>query len=237
VLIDGGVVSATDTYTGINTTAADAQSAADAGTDPATEGSGPPPADPIGSHAITFTGSGESIVTFLFSGATPNLFWNSGLPGQIQPVDFGAIVLYSVVTPGAPAPAAGTPKMAIELTGGSGATTYDMRSTCGPLADAGAAPTGGLTRFVCALPPYAAAAGSSASVTLKAASGTTAAVTTSYTVDTNIPGPRIADTTGSFTPGSGSKLYVELVYGSVTTAASTGNVLGLDYLYAEAGTH
>jgi hypothetical protein len=237
VLLDGGVVSATDSYSGVNTTAADAQSASDAGTDPKTEGSGPPPADPAGSHAITFTGSGEAIIAFLFSGKPPNLFYSTAVPGQIQPVDYGALVLYSVVTPGGTPPAPGTPKVAVELTGGSGATTYDIRSTCGPLAAAGATPTGGLTRFVCALPPYGAAAGATATVTLKAATGTTTAVTTSYTVDVNIPGPRIADTSGSFTPGTGYKMYVELVYGSTTTAASTGNVLGLDYIYAESGTH
>jgi hypothetical protein len=235
VLIDGGVLSATDTYTGTNTTAVDTQSAIDAGTDPKTGGSGAPPANPPGSHSITFNGSNAAQVIFKYAGELPPLYYSNVTPGQIQPIDFGAVVLYASVTPGAPPPAAGTPKVAIEMTGGSNFTSYDMRSTCGLLPAEGAMPGGTLARYVCALPPYGSAAGTTASVTLVAAKGTTAAVTTVYTVDNNIPNPRTADATGAFVPNAAT-MYVELVYGSPTSTASTGNTLNLDYVYAEAGT-
>jgi len=236
VLIDGGIVSATDTYSGVNTTATDAQSALDAGTDAKTGGSGTPPANPPGSHAVAFTGSNAPQVIFLWSGAMPALYYTGTTPGQIMPADYGAIVLYALVTPGATPPATGAPKIAIELTGGSGASSYDVRSTCGALSIRATTTSGGLQRYVCALPPYGSLSGSSGSVTLAAETSTTAAVTTSWVVDTNIPNPRTADPTGAFTPAAGSKLYVELVYGSATKTASTGNTLALDYLYAEAGT-
>ena len=237
VLIDGGIV-ATAKYTGTNTTAADAQSANDAGTDPKTEGSGTPPAHPLGSHLITFNGSGVPQVIFAYSGALPALYYTSTIPGQIQPVDFGAVVLYATpVTPGATAPATGTPSVAIELTGGSNFSSYDVRSTCGPLAAKGATPTGGLVRYVCALPAYGATSGTTGTVTLAAKTATAAAITSVYNVDTNIGNPRTANPTGSFVPVSGAKLYFELIYGSPTTTASTGNTVGVDYVYAEAGTH
>jgi hypothetical protein len=234
ILIDGGVVSKTDTYSGINNTATDTQSAVDAGTDPKTGGSGAPPVDPAGSHSITFTGSGVPQIIFVSSIAMPALYYSTAIPGQLMPVNYGAIVLYALVTPGATAPGA-EPKIAIELTGGSSFTSYDVRSTCGTLAAKGATPGGGLVRYVCALPAYGATSGTTASVTLTAASGTTAAVTTSYTVDTNIANPRTADPTGAFVPAAGSKLYAEIIYGSPTPSASSGT-LALDYLYAEAGT-
>ncbi len=235
-LIDGGVVSATTSYSGTNTTATDTQSTVDVGTDPKTGGSGTVPVNPTGSHSITFTGSGVPQIIFKYGGTVPNLYYSGGLPGQIQPTDYGAVVLYAGVTPGATVPAAGAPKVAIELTGGSNFTSYDVRSTCGLLPAGSAVPPAPFARYVCALPAYGATSGTTGSVTLVAAKGTTAAVTTSYNVDTNIPNPRTASPTGSFTPASGSTLYVELVYGSNTTTASTGNILALDYIYAEAGT-
>jgi len=237
VLIDGGVLSATDTYTGSNNVATDSQSATDAGTDPSTEGSGPPPTDPAGSHAISFAGSNAAQVIFKYAGTVPALYYgNQGIPGQIQPATYGSIVLYASVTAAAPPPATGAPKVALELTGGSNFTSYDVRITCGAKKAAGATPGGTLVRYVCALPAYGAVAGTTGSVTLTAASGATAAVTSTYAVDTDIANPRTADTTGSFVPNAPT-LYVELIYGGPTSTASTGNVLNVDYLYAEAGTH
>ena len=87
------------------------------------------------------------------------------------------------------------------------------------------------------MPAYGSASGTTATVTLAAKTDTTAAVTSAYNVDTNIGNPRTANPTGSFVPVSGAKLYVELIYGSPTTTASTGNTFGVDYVYAEAGTH
>lgn len=235
ILIDGGVVASTNTYLGVNTTAVDTQSAVDAGTDP-NVGAGLPVDDPAGSHSITFNGTNVPQIIFRSTATIPALYYTGATPGSVQPVDYGAIVLYASVTPAAVPPAAAAPSVAVELTGGSGATTYDVRSTCAALPATGAMPGGTLARYVCALPPYGTATGTSASVTLKAAAGTTPAVTSSYSVDTNISNPRIADATGSFTPASPT-FYVELIYGSsLTSTASTGNVLGLDYVYAEAGT-
>jgi hypothetical protein len=236
VLIDGGIVSATTSYSGTNTTATDTQSAVDVGTDPKTGGSGTVPVNPAGSHSITFTGSGVPQIIFKYAGTVPNLYYSNAGPGQIQPVNYGAIVLYAGITPGATLPASGAPKVAIELTGGSNFTSYDVRTTCGLLAAPKTTPPAPLLRYVCALPAYGAASGTTGSVTLTAASGSTAAVTTSYNVDTNIPNPRTASPTGTFVPATGATLYVELVYGGNTTTASTGNILSLDYIYAEAGT-
>jgi hypothetical protein len=236
VLIDGGVLSATDTYTGANTAATDTQSAVDAGTDPKTKGSGAPPTDPAGSHSISFAGSNAAQVIFKYAGTVPALYYgNQGIPGQIQPATYGAIVLYASIAAAAPPPATGAPKVALELIGGANFTSYDVRITCGAKAAEGATPGGTLVRYVCALPAYGATAGTSGSVTLTAAAGANAAVTTSYIVDTDIANPRTADTTGAFVPNAAT-LYVELIYGGPTSTASTGNVLNLDYLYAEAGT-
>jgi hypothetical protein len=235
VLIDGGIVVVpTSTYVGTNATAADAQSALDAGEDPATSGSGTPAADPAGSHSITFSGNNVPQVIFGFDGTVPALAYSTSSPGQITPANYGAIVLYAAVTPGATPPNAEGPKLAVELTGGSNGSSYDVRSTCGLLASKNASAFAPLQRYVCALPAYGATSGTSASVMLVAATSTTAAVTTSYNVDTNIPNPRIANPTGTFTPFT-PKLYVELIYPSPTLDASTGNVLALDYVYAEAG--
>jgi hypothetical protein len=257
LLIDGGVYDngvtstsaispTTSFYSGVNTTAQDAQGSFDAGTDPATEGSGKPPADPLGSHDIVFTGSNASQVIFYYNTATglvPPLYYTSGVPGQIEPANYGAIVLYAGVTPAIPPPEpppyqALTPNVAVELTGGSNASAYDIRSTCGPLATTNAATNlGPMQRYVCALPPYGAVAGTTGSVTLVPATSTAAAIKSTYNVDTNIGNPRTSDPTGSFTPAA-PKLYVELIYPYQTTAAnvSTGNFLFVDYIYAEAGT-
>jgi hypothetical protein len=237
VLIDGGIV-ATAHYSGFNMAATDTQSTADAGTDPLTDGSGTPPTDPVGSHSLTFNGSGVSQIIFLFSGTVPALYYLSSVPGQIEPTNYDAIVLYATpVTAASTPPASGAPSVAIELTGGSNFSSFDVRSTCGPLAATGATPTGGLVRYVCALPAYGAAAGTTGSVTLVDETATVPAIKTSYNVDTNISNPRTANPTGSYVPVSGSKYYFELIYGSPTTTASIGNIVGLDYVYAEAGTH
>jgi hypothetical protein len=241
-LIDGGVLSTVtaplDSYSGINTTATDAQSTMiDAGTDPASS-SGIPPADPAGSHVITFSGSGVSQVIFGYNGTLPALDYSTTSPGQIFPINYGAIVLYAAYAASTATPlSTSTPTVAIELTGGSNATSYDVRITCGLLASKNASAFAPLQRYVCDLPAYGATAGTTATTTLVAKTSTEPAITSVYNVDTNIGNPRIADPTGSFTPGA-AKLYVELIFPSPTLSAgaSPGNTLDLDYVYAEAGT-
>jgi hypothetical protein len=235
LLIDGGVVVAgMSDYHGINTTSSDAQSALDAGTDPSTGGSGKPPVDPAGSHQITFNGNNVAQIVLLYTGAVPALYYSTAVPGQITPANYGAIVLYAAVIPGATPPTAEGPSVAIELTGGSNATSYDVRSVCGLLASKNTSSFAPLQRYVCALPAYGATAGTTGSVTLVPKTATTPAITTSFNVDTNIGNPRIANPGGTFTPAE-PKLYAELIYGALTASASTGNTFDLDYVYAEAG--
>ncbi len=219
-LIDGGLLAVDGRYTGFNTTATDTQSALENGTDSA-NGAAQPPADPgaggaAGSHSIAFAGNGLSQIEFLFNNLAPiNLTYNSGIPGQIQPANYGAIVLFAKTTPGATAPASGSPSVNIELTGGAGTTAFDTRIAC-TQKQAGMAtpmPTAAFLRYVCVLPAYG------ATVTQPAGNAVSGSATS-----------------GTFTPTS-VKFYVVLQYGAGTTTGSTGNTLALDTIYAEQGTN
>ena len=236
LLIDGGIVSATNTYSGYNVAATDAQSTADAGADAATRGSQTPPADPIGSHLVTFSGSGTPRVSLQYRGTLPNLTYTSQIPGDIMPVDYGAIVLHATrVTPGTTSP--GTlANVAIELAGGANNTRYDVRIVCATAA----APTGAaFARYVCALPAYGAASGLYTTSATTTTNATTKTTTTTFGAAASggaaIEDPITPGATGSFTP-TASRLNVVLLFGNnPTPTASTGNTIGLDYVYAEGG--
>ncbi|GAC1591573.1 MAG: hypothetical protein NVS3B28_19550 [Candidatus Velthaea sp.] len=219
-VIDNGILTIDGKYTGFNTLGVDAQSALENGTDPNTAAL--PPADPgtgqpVGSHAITFSGNGQLQLEFLFNNIAPiNLTYTGQAVGQIQPVNYGAIVLFvrRVVgtAPAVPPPA--QPTINLEITGGAGTTAFDTRIAC--VAKSGAAPTpptpAGFQRYVCALPAYGA----------------------SVTQPTENPVSATA-TSGTFTPQN-VKLYVVLSFPTATNTASTGNILGIDTVYAEQGT-
>ncbi|GAC1308798.1 MAG: hypothetical protein NVSMB19_22220 [Vulcanimicrobiaceae bacterium] len=222
-LIDGGLLTVDGAYTGVNTTATDTQSALENGTD-TVNAAARPPADPAagtppGSHAINFSGNGLQQLEFLFNNKVPiDLTYTSGLPGQIQPATYGAIVLFAYRTPGAiPAvPPPATPTINIELTGGAGSTAFDTRIACAAKSGTPATPAPGtppptFTRFVCALPAYGA----------------------SVSQPTENPVSPSA-TSGTFTP-TNVKLYVVLQFATGTNPASINNILGLDTIYAEQG--
>ncbi len=218
--IDGGLLAVDGKYTGFNVAATDTQSAAENGTDVANAAAQPPP-DPgtgqvRGSHLISFVGSGQPQIELLFNNIAPiNLTYTGPLPGQIIPSTYGAIVIFAKTTPGAVAPAAGTPSVNIELTGGAGTTAFDTRIACPARSatSAAQAPGAAFTRYVCPLPAYG------ATVSQPAESAVAAGATS-----------------GSFTP-TNVKLYVVLQYGAATTVASSGNTLALDTIYAEQGTN
>ncbi len=221
--IDGGLLAVDGRYTGFNTAATDTQSAVENGTDTA-NAAALPPKDPgtgqaNGSHLITFAGSGQPQIELLFNNLAPiNLTVSTPLPGQIQPVNYGAIVLFAKTTAGATAPAAGAPSVNIELTGGVGTTAFDTRIACAAKAATTATPAPGtptpaFTRYVCPLPAYG------ATVTQPAENAVSPSATS-----------------GTFTPTS-VKLYVVLQYAAATLTTSTGNTLALDTIYAEQGTN
>ena len=196
LLVDGG----TKPYTGYNTVAADALLTTAA--EPTDTAGKTAPADVAGSHSIVYSGNELTQQIFAFSGNPINLTIPAAsmTPGDILPVDYGAIVFFA--TP--PATAA---SLSIELTGGAGATAFDVRIAC----TSKAAATGffEMNRYLCPLPAY----------------GTVSS--------TNIVNPVVsASATGTFTPQA-AKLYIVVNDAAPLAATSTANTLALDYLYAE----
>lgn len=206
LLVDGG----TAKYTGYNTTAADTLLTTPA--QPKDPQGKTAPADVIGSHSIVYSGNGFTQQILAYSGAAANLTLPVATPGDIMPVDYGAIVFFAV-------PPASASSLSIELTGGSGTTAYDNRIACtGTAPPANTAtviqPTlgAGTKRYVCALPAYGAAS------------------------STNLINPvTAASATGTFTPIA-AKLYIVANDAAPLATTSTTNTLLLDYLYAEQGT-
>jgi hypothetical protein len=201
LLIDGG----TKVYTGYDTTAVDTLDTAT----PAYPKDPKGPTDVAGSHSIVYSGNQLTQQIFTFSGNPVNLVLPNSTPGDIIPVDFGAIVFFAT-------PPSTASSLSIELTGGSGTTAYDNRISCTATATATApatpAPNTQKNRYVCVLPAYGAAS------------------------STNIVNPvTTGSATGTFTPQS-AKLYLVVNDSSPLASTSTSNTLTLDYLYAEIGT-
>jgi hypothetical protein len=252
LLIDGGIVGPASMYTGFNTSASDAQGAADAGADTPTTGSYPSlPANPPGSHAITFNGNNRAQILFAYNGAIGQAAGQNGLvmppagPGQIAPINYGAVVLFEglqggvnplVPIPPTPAPSPYPqptyPAVAVEFVGGSGSTQFDVRVGCATAGVPIVSLTVSFERYVCDLPPYGALSG---------------AYSTTYSggkfATNGVPGTlqdaaASGNATGQFTPTSLEPLamYAVLGFPELTATNSTGNVLSLDYIYAEQGT-
>lgn len=224
-LIDGGLLAVDGSYVGFNTPGVDAQSPLENGTDTA-NAAARPPADPStgqanGSHQITFSGNGQLQLEFLFRNLAPiDLTYSGASAGQIQPATYGAIVLFvrrvAGATPAVPPPA--QPTINIELTGGTGTTAFDTRIACLQKNATAASPAPGapaptFLRYVCNLPAY----------------GATVSQPTENPVSASA-------TSGTFTPQN-VRLYVVLQFPSATSTASTGNLLGIDTIYAEQGTN
>lgn len=242
-LIDGGIVTPTSTYLGYNTSGVvDTQSTADSGADIATKGSSPVlPPNPPGSHSITFNGNNKTQILLAYTGTVGKGTGQNGLliptltTGQIQPITYGAIVLFAGITNGTVPPSTSSPTISVELVGGSGSTLYDVRANC---ATNGAAivsaipPATSFERYVCGLPAYGAASGS---YTTKY-STVTKEFSFSSTAGT-LQNSASGGAAGSFTPSlaEAPSLYVVLNYPSLTPSTSTTNVLALDYIYAEQG--
>lgn len=209
-----GLFTATNNFVGFNTTATDAASANDYGTDSQVADSGPPPAAPGGSHLITFTGNNTPVVNFKYNAPIGSLTIPPTTPGQFVAQTYGAIVLHAP----SPLPKLGTASptsLFIELVGGS--PTYDIRVNCtvspGPVAPATTPKTVmGLVRYVCPLPVY----GSPST--------------------TGIQQPVIAGATGAFDPAGASTFYVGETFGATATSPAATSTLNLDYVYAEQGT-
>jgi hypothetical protein len=198
-LIDGG----TKVYKGFNTTATDTLVT----TTPAYPQDPNGPADVAGSHSIVYSGNGLTQQIFTFSGNPINLVLPNSTPGDILPVDFGAIVFFAT-------PPSSASSLSIELTGGSGSTTYDVRIACTAKATGTVSSNANTQadRYVCALPAYGAAS------------------------TQNIVNPVVGSyATGTFTPQS-AKLYLVVNDLAPLATTSTTNTLTLDYLYAEIGT-
>jgi hypothetical protein len=196
IIFDNGTAGTT-AYTGFNAPATDTQSttsypSASSTTDP-------------GSHSISFAGNGLPNVGFKFGGTIPSLTYVTTGTGVTLPYSsFSTISFYLGYTAAATPPGA-APSVAIELTGGSGASAYDARVGCtGTLATAP-------SKFTCTLPSYGAFP-----------VGTPNAAST-YTVGLVNPAA-----TGGFTPVGSTSFYVFLVYKTGTATASTGNIAVID---------
>lgn len=202
----GGFTPAT-AFTGYNVVATDALSPLDYGNDTAVADSGAPPAAPGSSHLITFTGNRTPVVTFRYTGTIGSLTIPVVTTGQILPQTYGAVILHAT----SPLPRLGTfapTSLFIELVGGTGATAYDVRSTC----TAGAAAAiNGLRRYVCLLPAY----------------GTPSTP--------GLQNPVLSGATGTFTPSTPPVFYVGETYGTNATDPAATSTLNIDYVYAEQG--
>ncbi|GAC1396527.1 MAG: hypothetical protein NVSMB59_15880 [Vulcanimicrobiaceae bacterium] len=196
---------------------ADAPGASDYGTDPQFPGSGPPPTTPGSSHVITFNGNNTPVVSFRYTSSIGALIVPLAAPlGQLSAQNYGAVVVH------APAPLSTfvglpVPTLFLEFVGGSGATAYDVRTTCAvPAVPVTSPPTpvtmnGGLVRYVCPLPAY----GSPSS--------------------TGLIAPVLAGASGTFTPTSPT-LYVGEQYATSQTPPAGINTLIVDDVYAQQGT-
>ncbi len=193
-------------FTGYDNTATDAASASAYGTDTQVADSGKPPTG-VPNHLISFTGNNTPVVNFRYTGTAPALVLPPLTPGEVQPQNYGAIILHApAIASLAPVGTAKPSAVFVELVGGAGGTAYDVRLTCTP----GTVVKNGLVRYVCPLPAY----GSPSTVGAQ-----------------NLVRP---GSTGTFTPTTSPIFYVgETFGGSATPAvASTFNV---GYIYAEAG--
>jgi hypothetical protein len=222
VLIDGGTLTAPPAGAGTYVTAnaltliaQDTANAADAGPDVVTAGSGPLPVNPVGSHALVAETVGTT-AAFKFTGVVPSLVEPVTSTGNFLNVTYGAIVLFvgagtvQELVSGASVP----PSYAVELSGGSGSTAYDVRVACKATPDS-LAPTGGFKRYVCPLPAYGSATNSAA-----------------------IPNPVLSGATGAFTPQSPTFSFVVSFPAITTTGSSSEYIVNvpLDFVYAEQGT-
>ena len=210
-----GAFTATNNFVGFNTTATDAASANDYGTDPKVADSGNPPSAPGASHLITFTGNNTPVINLKYNPAIGSLTIPVLLPGQILAQTYGSIILHAP----SPLPKLGTlspTSLFIELVGGS--PLYDIRVSCAvPAPPVTTPPTpvvviNGLVRYVCPLPAF----GSPST--------------------TGLQQPVVAGATGAFDPSGNSTFYVGETFGVTATSSAATSTLNLDYVYAEQGT-
>ena len=257
VLIDGGVYSfqvaplPSDAYAAFNMSAQTFEDTGycqpstppsdcpvpDAGQDTQTSRSAKPPYNPPGWQDLTFQGSGQPQDIFQYLETLPSLVY-SVAPAHLTLQTYGAIVLFANYTPGPlTGQALAGPGVAVELTGGSGAATFDVRVACsaGSGAISAYTATPPWTRFVCDLPTYASASGS---YTTKYAAPTGTATVGTFSLASSGPAiqnPVIANAAGQFTP-TAATMYIVLTPKDGLQPFQTGNQFGIDYVYAEQGT-
>jgi hypothetical protein len=114
-----------------------------------------PPAP--GSHTITYTENSQAVQVVKYSGTVPNLTYQFGIPGNTATFNYNEIDVVGATYAGAPVPSS----IAIELTGGSATSSYDVRLICGgPALSATATtyrclfPTNGIDTAPSPAPPY-----------------------------------------------------------------------------------
>lgn len=219
----------------------------DAGPGITTYGSEAPPTNPNGWQDLTFQGSGvpQDIFQYL-TVPLPNLTYYVP-PGNATLQTYGSIVMYLGYTPGPlTGPQLKPPGLAVELTGGSGASTYDLRIACNTGAAAGilSVPGAFWTRVVCDLPAYGSASGS---YTTKYAPPTGLQTIGTFSLASAGPAiqnPIVSNAAGQFTPYSSvqngldltSTMYIVLTPTDGLQPNQTGNQLAVDFVYAQQGT-
>ncbi len=222
-LLDGGTYQNSPEYFGQNVSAVETETTNNAGSDalgPAVPASGaspqpyPIPANPVGTHLLTFSGNGltQQIFSLNTQALTPPVSTDLTLPasaGQTTPSVYPAIVFYAAATL-----ANGTaPSYDVEISGGSTTSQFDVRVACAnaalqsPNSVSGAVGPTTFSRYLCALPAYGSPSGSY--VTTVSSSGNSVITGVSYQ-GAGIANPVLQSATGVFTPSS-------------TTLPGTGN--------------
>ena len=187
------------------------------------------PAPPATTDSVTFTATqGSQNPTLLKGPLSPVLFANYYTGQAVTPVDYSTIVVHASLTGGGAPDFAGA-TLSLELVGGSGTTSYDVRVPCGLALNATntlytpAVLTNKTQTLFCGLlPGYG--------QVQTAASGGYAPV---QTVPTSVPqfvNPVNPTATGAYTGGA-STVYAVLSYGAALPTSAT--TLNIGYVYAK----
>ena len=174
------------------------------------------PAPPTSFDAITFQATqGSQNPTLLKGPTSPALAVNYVTPQVSTPVDLGTIVVHASLTGGGAPNYAGA-TLGLELVGGTGAGSYDVRVNCGTL-------TSTVTAFNCGpLPGYG-----------QVQTTATGGFVPQQSVPATVPAflnPANPTATGAYT-GLPSTVYAVVTYGAALPTGPT--TLNIGYVYAK----
>jgi hypothetical protein len=181
-----------------------------------------------GSHTLAFTGPTANTVIFkdTVAGTTPALFYNYGASVGIQNfITYSALAVHAALATAAGAAAPAGTTISVEISGGTGAALYDIRTPC-----TGTIPTtitAASSILSCPLPGYG-------QVQTTTAGGFVSPGAANVQIPTTVPFANpvaSASAIGQFVPNAGYSLYFVVTFPS-TQAASASYVLSVDNVYA-----